>query len=136
VPIRLKALRLTSMVPSCLNEITERIFVTELVHTFASRTRGQVTRTKRIRFDQFAFHDDRRALMGSDALAPAFVHNVLDPLEISSAQRSDVAVRVIDDFGEMRQLDLLGLRKEIVIKVLKQRIARTRRFRESWQQAA
>jgi hypothetical protein len=74
-------------------------------------------------------------LMGSDAFAPAFVHKVLDPLEIGGP-RSNVAIRVIDDFGEMRQFDLLGLRKQIVIKVLKQRIAGTRRFRKSWQQAA
>jgi hypothetical protein len=32
--------------------------------------------------------------MGSDALAPAFVHNVFDPLEIGGAQRSHVAVRI------------------------------------------
>jgi len=74
--------------------------------------------------------------MGSDALAPAFVHKVLDPLEFGRPQRSNVAVRVIDYFGEMRQFDLLGLRKQIVIKVLKQRIAGTRRFCESWQQGA
>src|ERR1700740_551237 len=68
------------------------------------------------------------ALVGSDALAPAFVHNVLDPLEIGGAQRCDVAVRAIDNFGEMRQFDLLGLGNQISIKVLKQRIARTRLF--------
>jgi hypothetical protein len=48
-------------------------------------------------------------LMGSDALAPAFVHNALDPLEVGGAQCCDVAVRAIDNFGEMRQFDLLGL---------------------------
>jgi hypothetical protein len=68
--------------------------------------------------------------MGSGALAPAFVHNVLDPLKIGGAQRCDVAVRAIDDFGEMRQFDLLGLGKQIFIKVLKQRVARTRLFCE------
>ena len=66
--------------------------------------------------------------MGSGALAPAFVHNVLDPLEIGGAQRCDVAVRAIDDFGEMRQFDLLGLGKQIFIKVLKQRIAAEHQF--------
>ena len=68
--------------------------------------------------------------MGSDALATAFVHNVFDPLEIGGAQRCDVAVRAIDNFGETRQFDLLGLGKQIFIKVLKQRIARTRLFCE------
>ena len=66
--------------------------------------------------------------MGSDALAPAFVHNVFDPLEIGGAQRSDVAVRAIDDFGEMRQFDLLVWESKFSIKVLKQRIARTSTF--------
>ena len=64
--------------------------------------------------------------MGSDALAPAFVHNVFDPLEIGGAQRCDVAARTIDDFGETRQFDLLDLGKQIWIKVLKQSIAWTR----------
>jgi hypothetical protein len=58
--------------------------------------------------------------MGSDALAPAFVHNVFDPLEIGGAQRCDAVIRAIDDFGETRQFDLLGLGKQIWIKLLKQ----------------
>ena len=66
--------------------------------------------------------------MGSDALAPAFVHNVFDPLEIGSAQRCDAVIRAIDDFGETRQFDLLGLGKQIWIKLLKQPIAWTRLF--------
>ena len=64
--------------------------------------------------------------MGSDALAPAFVHNVFNPLEIGGAQRYEVAARTIDDFGEVRQFDLLGLGKQVWIKVLKQPIAWTR----------
>ncbi len=64
--------------------------------------------------------------MGSDTLAPAFVHNVFDTLEIGGAQRSHVAVRIIDDFGEARQFDLLVFGKQIFVKVLKQSIAWTR----------
>jgi len=44
--------------------------------------------------------------MGGDALAPAFVDNVFDPLEIGGAQSGDVTFRTIDDFGEARQFNL------------------------------
>ena len=72
--------------------------------------------------------------MGSDALAPAFVHNVFDPLEIGGAQRCDAVIRAIDDFGETRQFDLLGLGKQIWIKVLKQFIAGVRvSCRSEWE---
>jgi hypothetical protein len=65
--------------------------------------------------------------MGSDTLAPSFIDNVFDLLEVAGAQRRDVAGRTIDDFGEPRQFDLLVLGKQIEIKVLKQWIAWTRR---------
>ena len=45
--------------------------------------------------------------MGSDALAPAFVHNVFNTLEIGGVQRQKVAARKIDDFGEVRQFYVL-----------------------------
>ena len=72
--------------------------------------------------------------MGSDALAPAFVHNVFDPLEIGGVQRQKVAARKIDDFGEVRQFHLLALGKQIWIKVLKQFIADVRvSCRSEWE---
>ena len=64
--------------------------------------------------------------MGSDALAPAFVHNVFDPLEIGGVQRQKVAARKIDDFGEVRQFYVLVFGQQTRIKVLKQPLARTR----------
>ena len=66
--------------------------------------------------------------MGSDALAPAFVHNVFNTLEIGGVQRQKVAARKIDDFGEVRQFYVLVFGQQTRIKVLKQPIAWTRLF--------
>ena len=113
VPVRLEVLWLAGVVPSRFNKITQAVFIAKSVNALAVRECGQVGSVGRICFSQSAFHGVRRALMGSDTLAPSFIDNVFDMLEIAGAQRRDVAGRTIDGFGEPRQFDLLVLGKQI-----------------------
>ena len=61
--------------------------------------------------------------MSDNGFAAPFVYEVLDPLEIDSAQRHHATVCIVNDIGEARQFDLFAPGKQIQIKVLKQAVA-------------